>query len=98
MLALELGWGSLSRLWAVLLGQVDLKIDLIFDLGHLVSSATFPFVVVVDCLEYFGFLQAVVLFVDFLLQVPTCWVQKVVRTRRKSDSEKNLHLKDRGLY
>ena len=45
MLELELGWGSLSRLWAVLLGQVDLKIYIILDLGHLVSSATFPFVV-----------------------------------------------------
>ena len=55
MLELELGWGSLSRLWAVLLGQVELKIDLILDLGHLVSLATFSFVVVVDCLEYFFF-------------------------------------------
>ena len=94
MLELELGWGSLSRLWAVLLGQVDLKIDLILDLGHLVSLATFSFVVVVDCLEYFFFLQAVVLFDDFLLKVPTCWVrQKVVWTRRKSDSEGKLELR-----
>lgn len=89
MLELELGWGSLSRLWAVLLGQVDLKIDLIFDLGHLVSSATFHFVV----LEYFCFFffQTVVYFIDFLLQVLICWVQqKVVRTRRKSDYEGKL--------